>query len=125
METGITVQQAADRTGLSAHTIRYYERIGLIPSIRRAPNGHRRYSEDDIGWIEFLKCLRSTGMPISEMQRYVDLAQQGESTSVERFELLKAHQRRIKARIRELSTFLERIEWKIQHYQEIIDHQTQ
>ncbi|MBN1814287.1 MAG: MerR family transcriptional regulator [Anaerolineae bacterium] len=119
MEVGLTVQETADKTGLSAHTIRYYERIGLIPSIERASNGHRRYSEDDIGWIEFLKCLRSTGMPISEMQRYVELQQEGDSTLHDRLALLEAHRRRIKAKIRELNSFLERIEGKIGYYQNL------
>jgi DNA-binding transcriptional MerR regulator len=119
VETGLTVQQAADKTGLSGHTIRYYERIGLIPSIERASNGHRRYSEDDIGWIEFLKCLRSTGMPIAEMQRYVELQQEGDATFQDRLALLKAHRRRIKAKMRELDSFLERIEGKIGYYQEM------
>jgi DNA-binding transcriptional MerR regulator len=119
METGLTVQQAADKTGLSGHTIRYYERIGLIPSIERAPNGHRRYSADDIGWIEFLKCLRSTGMPIAEMQRYVELEQDGDATLPGRLALLEAHRRRIKAKMRELNNFLERIEGKIGYYQEM------
>lgn len=123
MEIGLTVQQASDKTGLSAHTIRYYERIGLLPSIERASNGHRRYSEDDIGWIEFLKCLRSTGMPISEMQRYVELQQEGDSTLHGRLALLEAHRRRIKIKIRELNNFLERIEGKIGYYQEMKNQQ--
>ena len=117
METGLTVHEVADKTELSAHTIRYYERIGLIPSIERASNGHRRYSADDIGWIEFLKCLRSTGMPISEMQRYVELQQDGDLTLRDRLALLEAHRCRIKARIQELNRFLERIEGKIAYYQ--------
>ncbi len=119
MATGLTVQEAADKTGLSAHTIRYYERIGLICSVERATNGHRRYTADDIGWIEFLKCLRSTGMPISEMQRYVELQQEGDLTLHDRLELLEAHRRRIKARMRELNGFLERIEGKIDYYQKL------
>lgn len=123
MKTGMAIQGVADRTGLSAHTLRYYERIGLIPFVRRAPNGHRRYSEDDVDWIEFLKCLRSTGMPVSDMQRYVELQQQDDDTFSERLELLKAHRRRIKAKIRELNGFLEKIEGKIGYYQELKDQQ--
>ena len=115
---GLTVQQAADKTGLSAHTIRYYERIGLIPHIERAANGHRRYTEDDIGWIEFLKCLRSTGMPISEMQRYVELQQEGDATLHDRLAVLEAHGRRIKAKIQELNVFLARIECKLDYYRD-------
>ncbi|MCX7682405.1 MAG: MerR family transcriptional regulator [Anaerolineae bacterium] len=116
MKSGLTVQEVAERTGLSAHTIRYYERIGLIPSVGRAPNGHRRYTETDVGWIEFLKCLRSTGMPLAEMLRYVALQQEGEGTFQERLALLEAHRHRIKAKIEELNKLLERIEAKINWY---------
>jgi DNA-binding transcriptional MerR regulator len=119
MQTGLTVQEAAEKTGLSAHTIRYYERIGLIFHVERAANGHRRYTQDDIGWIQFLKCLRATGMPISEMQRYVELQQEGDATLQDRLALLDAHRHRIKANIRELEDFLERIEWKISYYQNL------
>ena len=123
MAIGLTVQEAADKTGLSAHTIRYYERIGLILSVERATNGHRRYTADDIGWIEFLKCLRSTGMPISEMQRYVELQQEGDSTLHDRLELLEVHRRRLMARMQELDGFLERIEGKINYYQNLESQQ--
>lgn len=116
MESALTVQQVAARTGLSPHTIRYYERIGLIPAVARATNGHRRYSANDIGWIEFLKCLRSTGMPLSEMQRYVALQQMGELTVNDRLALLEAHRDRLQAQIQQLHTFLEKIEEKIRYY---------
>jgi DNA-binding transcriptional MerR regulator len=119
MEGMLTINQAAHETGLTTHTLRYYERVGLIPSVTRAANGHRRYSEEDIGWIEFVKCLRSTGMPISEMQRYVELYQQGDSTARDRLELLEAHRRRIKVRLEQLDAFLERIEGKIAYYRQL------
>ncbi len=116
MAKGLTVQQSAEKTGLSVHTIRYYERIGLLPSVGRADNGHRRYSTDDIGWIEFVKCLRSTGMPISEMQRYVELQKNGDSTLRDRLNLLEKHRVRIEDNIGLLRGFLERIEGKISYY---------
>jgi DNA-binding transcriptional MerR regulator len=116
MNAGLTVQQSAQKTGLSVHTIRYYERVGLIPSVRRAGNGHRRYTEDDIGWIEFVKCLRSTGMPISEVQRYVKLMMRGDGTYADRMALLDGHRKRIKGKMQELNGFLRKIEWKIEYY---------
>jgi DNA-binding transcriptional MerR regulator len=120
MAEGLTVQQSAEKTGLSVHTIRYYERIGLIPSIGRADNGHRRYSNDDIGWIEFVKCLRSTGMPISDMQRYVELQKDGDSTLKDRLALLEEHRVSIESNIDRLREILKRIEWKISHYKGLI-----
>jgi DNA-binding transcriptional MerR regulator len=116
MKTGLTVQQSAQKTGLSVHTLRYYERLGLIPSVRRAENGHRRYTDDDIGWLEFVKCLRSTGMPISEMQRYMELQMGGDRTLHERLGILDAQRLRIRSKIRELNGFLKRIECKIDYY---------
>jgi DNA-binding transcriptional MerR regulator len=124
METGLTIQQVSDKIGLSAHTIRYYERIGLISPVNRAANGHRRYSEHDLSWLDFLKCLRGTGMPISEMQRYVDLQRQGDFTIPDRVQLLKVHRRRIQAQIQDLNELLKRVEGKIGFYEELEDQRT-
>lgn len=118
METELTTQQAATKTGLSVHTLRYYERIGLIPPIDRAPNGHRRYSESDIAWIVFLTRLRATGMPISKMQQYAELQRQGEATIAERLALLESHRRASQKQIQELSDNLAVIEHKIKYYSE-------
>jgi DNA-binding transcriptional MerR regulator len=116
--TEMTIQQAAEKTGLSVHTLRYYERIGLTSPVSRASNGHRRYSEDDVYGIVFLTRLRATGMPISEIKRYTELAQQGESTTHERLALLEAHRDAVKKQLEEVSRHLMMIENKIRHYQE-------
>lgn len=73
----LTIQEAAQATGLTTHTLRYYERIGLIHPIDREENTRRRYSTDDIGWIDFLTKLRATGMSIKDMQKYAKLQRQG------------------------------------------------
>ncbi len=111
-----TIQQVAEETGLSRHTLRYYERIGLIDSVERAATGHRRYSEYDIGVIEFLTHLRSTGMPIADMQRYMALARDGVATAEERLRLLEEHRDRVAARMEELEVNFARIERKISNY---------
>jgi len=118
MSSELTIGQAAARTGLTVHTLRYYERAGLVPAVDRAGNGHRRYSEEDLAWIGFVKCLRSTGMPISDVQRYVELQQQGDATFAERLEIMESHRRKLKARIEELSGFLTRVEGKVERYRE-------
>ena len=118
MGSELTIQEAAERTDLSAHTLRYYERVGLLPTVERATNGHRRYSKRDLSWIEFVKRLRSTGMPIADVQRYVDLMQQGDATVAARLEIMESHRRRLKARIEELSGFLVKIEGKVRRYRE-------
>jgi DNA-binding transcriptional MerR regulator len=112
-----TVQEAAEQTGLSVHTLRYYERAGLIPSVGRdGGSGHRRYTARDIQGIEFLKRLRATGMPIARMQAYVALFRQGDGTLDERRAMLEAHGEVVRQRIAELSECLAVIEWKIENY---------
>lgn len=117
----LTIRQVAEATGLSVHTLRYYERIGLIHPVNRHDNSHRRYTQDDIGWIEFLKKLRATGMPIQEMQVYAALQRQGDSTLPQRVEMLAKLQQQLEAHIEELNEHLALIRYKIAFYSEIID----
>jgi DNA-binding transcriptional MerR regulator len=119
MAEELTVQQVAERTGLSEHTLRYYERIGLIPPVGRASNGHRRYSQLDVDRIRFVRGLRSTGMPIAEAQRYTDLARQGKSTLSERLAILEAHRRRLREKVQEYGDLLQKLEYKTEHYREL------
>jgi DNA-binding transcriptional MerR regulator len=116
----LTIQQVAEATGLSVHTLRYYERIGLIHPIDRAENTHRRYSSDDIGWIDFLTKLRATGMSIQQMLTYAELQRQGDSTLSERLEMLKEHRRLVEAHMDALQEHLRVICYKIEVYQEIV-----
>lgn len=120
----LTIQDVAEATGLSVHTLRYYERIGLIHSIGRAQNTHRRYSMDDVGWIEFLKKLRATGMPIHQMQRYAELQRMGDETLPERLEMLKELRRSVEAHMAELQEHLKIIRYKIELYGEILAERT-
>jgi DNA-binding transcriptional MerR regulator len=117
----LTIQQVAEATGLTEHTLRYYERISLIHPINRAGNSHRRYSQDDIGWIEFLNKLRATGMSIQQMQRYAELQRAGDETLPERVEMLKALRHKVEAHMAELQENLNVICYKIEIYQGIID----
>jgi len=107
--------QAAEQSGFSLDTLRYYERIGLLDDIGRAPSGHRRFSEEDLEWLGVLRCLRDTGMPIAQMRRYAELARRGEPTMAERLELLIEHDRCVAERIAALraerSHLGEKISW--------------
>ena len=115
-----SIQGAATETGLSADTLRYYERIGVLPGIARTSSGHRRFSEGDIGWIKLVQCLRATGMSIEELHRYAMLMQQGDSTAEERLQLLEEHRARIKHDLEELETALELVERKIAGYDSLL-----
>jgi DNA-binding transcriptional MerR regulator len=117
-----TIQGAAEETGLSADTLRYYEKIGILPGIARSESGHRRFSDDDMGWIKLVQCLRATGMPIEDLHTYAMLMQQGDSTAEERHQLLQDHRRRIKDDMQELTTALELVERKIAGYAELLAH---
>jgi DNA-binding transcriptional MerR regulator len=115
-----SVAEASARTGLSAHTLRYYERVGLMPRVGRTGDGsHRRYSERDLAFIEFLKRLRATGMPIGQMERYVALVGQGDGTLEERRAMLTEHGERVRQQIAALRESLAVIEWKVEHYRQL------
>jgi DNA-binding transcriptional MerR regulator len=107
--------QAAEQSGFSLDTLRYYERIGLLDGIDRAPSGHRRFRDDDLEWLGVLRCLRDTGMPIAQMRRYAELARAGQATLAERLDLLAEHDTRVQERITLLRAqhehLLEKIEW--------------
>ncbi|MEV8632349.1 MerR family transcriptional regulator [Streptosporangium sp. NPDC051023] len=113
---GITIQEASRKSGLSAHTLRYYERIGLIHMVRRDPAGHRQYTSPDLDWLDFLTRLRATGMPIAEMCRYAELRRQGPATSAERRRMLEAHRDRVRTQIAQLTEDLEVLDYKIDFY---------
>lgn len=117
MEQTLTIQQVAEATGLSVHTLRYYERCHLIAPIDRLSNGHRRYSSSDLHWIEFLNKLRLTGMPIRQMQHYAELVRNSpNSTFEERRQILVAHREMVVEQLEQLQANLSVIDWKIQHY---------
>ena len=116
MTMTLSIQKAAAETGLSPDTLRYYERIGVLPGVARSPSGHRRYAEGDIGWIKLVQCLRATGMPIEELHQYALLMQEGDATAEQRLQLLVAHRTRIKDEMLELTTALELVERKIDGY---------
>lgn len=116
MDDKLTIQDMAERTHLSRDTLRYYERIGLINPVERGSNGHRRYSQQDIVWIEFLNRLRATGMSIQQMQHYAALRRQGNATLAERRSLLEAHQADVEAHIHDLEQLLVAIKAKIETY---------
>ncbi len=116
----LTIQEAVQATGLSAHTLRYYERVGLIHPIARQENTRRFYSADDISWIDFLMKLRATGMSVREMQKYAELQRQGDETLPERLEMLRALRNKVEERIQELNENLKLVHYKIEVYGQII-----
>jgi DNA-binding transcriptional MerR regulator len=121
LESGLTIADAARTSGLSVHTLRYYERAGLIDGVDRAASGHRRYSEADLAWIEALRRLRATGMPIRRIRRYAELVRVGEGNERERLALLEEHRAAVQAELEQVRTHLAFVERKIATYKERID----
>lgn len=116
-----TIEEAAELTGVSKHTLRYYEREGLLPTIAKAPSGHRRYTDDDIGWIKFLQLLRATGMPIRDMKDFVALTYAGDHTIAQRVEVLERCRETLVKRMTEDREHLERLNFKIDYYTSVLD----
>src|SRR3954451_12542840 len=118
-DSGFTIRNMADRCGMTAHTLRYYERVELIQPVGRARNGHRRYTEADAAWLHFLHCMRATNMPIREMQRYAALRDMGDATIDQRRRLLEEHQAQIAGQIAALQKAHSLLSHKIANYRKI------
>ncbi|GGR69809.1 DNA-binding transcriptional MerR regulator [Nocardioides luteus] len=114
--TGLTIAEVAERTGLTAHTLRYYERDGLMLEVGRNGAGHRAYTERDLGWITLITRLRATGMPIREIRRYAEMVRSGGGNEGARLDLLRAHRDRVRAQLEETAAHLDAIEFKVAYY---------
>ncbi len=112
----MTIGEAAARTGVSVHTLRYYDEIGLVRPAARTVSRHRRYSEEDVAWIELVQYLRKTAMPLAEIARYVELEKRGDVTLPLRLEMLDKLCADVKARVHELNEVLAAIEEKARYY---------
>lgn len=114
----MTISEVAKKYNLSADTIRYYERIGLIPRVHRSASGIRDFTENDCGWVEFIKCMRGAGLPIEALIDYVALFQQGDMTVEARKSILVEQRDVLAERMKEMQSTLERLNQKIEHYEE-------
>ena len=117
----LTIAEMAERTGLTRHTLRYYERDGLMLGVGRDDSGHRRYSERDLGWIELITKLRATGMPVRDVRRYAELVRAGDGNEDERLALLRVHRERVRAQLHTMAAYLDAIDMKISYYAEALD----
>lgn len=112
----MTIAEVSRKFEIPADTLRYYERIGLIPPVNRTKSGIRDYGEDDCRWVEFVKCMRGAGMPIEVLIEYVSLFRQGDKTSAARKELLVEQRKNLIAKREELTRTIDRLTGKIEHY---------
>ena len=110
-----TVGEAAEKCGLSQHTLRWYERIGLLPAIERGSDGRRRYGDSDLDWLSLLTKLRATGMPVRDMRRYAELVRSGAGYQ-ERVELLRGHREQVRRDLAAQRECLKLLDEKIAYY---------
>lgn len=114
----MTIAEVSRKYNLTADTLRYYERMGLIPPVPRTSGGIRDYNEDSCRWVEYIKCMRSAGVSVDILAEYVALFRQGSDTIPARKALLIEQREQIEARIRELNAALARLNWKIEGYED-------
>ena len=113
-----TIQETCEKTGLSAHTLRYYEKEGLITGVHRTAGGFRQYSDEDLEWLGLICCLKNTGMPLQEIARFVRLAHEGDETLRDRVDLLREHREKMAARLAEMEKYMEKVTWKVNFFTE-------
>lgn len=118
---GYTIAKVSKITGLSAYTLRYYEKEGLLPNIKRDSNGNRDFSENDLGILKTITCLKNSGMSIKNLKRFIDLYDKGEDTLVERLEIVKEHKLVVEEKMKELNGYMEYVNYKIKYFEEAID----
>jgi DNA-binding transcriptional MerR regulator len=114
-----SIGRVAERTGLSEHALRFYEREGLLlHPVRRGPDGHRAYCDDDLEWLDLCIKLRSSGMPLAEIRRYTGLVREGAGNEHERLSVMRRHQRQVADQITQLNACLELITLKVKLYED-------
>lgn len=114
------IAEVSEKYGLSQDTLRYYERVGLIPRVNRNKNGIRDYTEEDCRWVEYIKCMRGVGLPVEILMEYVGLFQQGDETVGARKELLIEQRKQLAVKMEEMKKVMDRLDDKIEHYDQTI-----
>ncbi len=115
----MNIREFSEITGISSHTIRYYEKIGVFRKINRNDSGHRSFTDEDVVWAEFIMRLKSTGMPLEQILEYADLRDQGLHTANSRMEILETHARNLADKISKEQYNLEKLKEKIDYYKSL------
>ena len=115
-----SIGEVAKMMGLTTHTLRFYDKEGLLPNVRKNSAGLRRFTDDDVRWLSILECLKSTGLQLKDIKHYIDLAKLGDESLQERLEMFKQQRIKVENQICELQKNLEKIDFKIKYYCEAI-----
>ena len=113
----MTIKEVSEKYGISQDTLRYYERVKMIPEVTRTKGGIRDYQEEDLKWVELAICMRSAGLPIEVMIEYLDLFQKGDETIQARLELLYLQMDSLKEQKKQIEETMDRLAYKIEHYE--------
>lgn len=113
-----SIQEVSKKTGLSTHTLRYYEKEGLITGVERSRGGFRQYADEDLEALGLVCCLKNTGMSLQEILRFVQLTRSGDHTLKERVSLLQEHRENVLKRIAEMQKHLDKVTWKLNYFSE-------
>lgn len=116
----MTIKEVSEKYEISQDTLRYYERVGMIPTVTRTAGGIRNYSEEDLRWVGLAKCMRSAGLPVEAMIEYVRLFQEGDSTIPARLQLLVDQREALLEQRRQIDATLNRLNYKISRYEEAV-----
>ena len=114
----MTIKEVSEHFGISQDTLRYYERVKMIPKVIRTSGGIRDYQEEDLKWVELALCMRSAGLPIEVMIEYLDLYQKGDETIPARLELLSNQMEVLQEQKKQLEATMNRLAYKISKYEE-------
>lgn len=116
----MTIKEVSENYNISQDTLRYYERVGMIPHVTRSSSGHRDYQPEDLSWVELAKCLRSAGLTVEAIVDYVRLSQEGDGSILDRLELLKSQRQLLQNQQQRMSEAMSRLEKKISRYEELL-----
>lgn len=116
----MTIKEVSEKYGISQDTLRYYERVGMIPPVNRTDGGIRNYTEDDLRWVSLAKCMRSAGLPVEAMIEYVQLYQEGDSTIPDRLQLLIDQREVLLEQRKQIDETLNRLNYKISRYEKAV-----
>lgn len=119
---GYTIGQAAQKMGLTAHTLRYYDKEGLLPFVAKSSSGLRIFSDSDIEWLVMIECLKGTGMSLKDIKQYIDWFIEGDSTLEQRLEMFKQQKIKLEEQLALLQKHLEKIDFKIAYYSDAVAH---
>ena len=116
----MTIREVSEKYGISQDTLRYYERIGMIPEVTRTASGIRNYQSEDLGWVELAICMRGAGLPVEALIEYVKLCQKGDATIPARLQLLQEQKVHLKEQKQQLEAAMDKLDYKISRYEEAV-----